>query len=285
MGITIEIVRLGTVATDHTFMVANRTPGTQQSIPVNAFLIRGALDGPILVDTGWKDHQPLLNLGFTVDRPPNEELSAALEAHGTSIGEIELVISTHLHLDHSGGVEQFPMSTPVMVNRRELEFAASGLQWPAYDQRDVQQFIERIYQPGALRFLDLEGTGPVEVAPGVFCESAGGHTPGMLAIDVVTDEGVARICGDVFYDPFAQIVEPPFTLAVGEPGLTGFFVVGQREERIAMKRALNGTRFLLPSHDRPWVLQTSKIVGSVEGSIVPGPIQPLESPLTATAAS
>jgi hypothetical protein len=41
---------------------------------------------------------------------------------------------------------------------------------------------------------------PDEIAPGIVCEAAGGHTEGSMNILVETAEGTACICGDVVYD-------------------------------------------------------------------------------------
>lgn len=57
------------------------------------------------------------------------------------------------------------MTTPVVLNRREIEFAANGLQGPGYAPEDLKHLIDRAHVSGGIRWLDLEITGPVEVAP------------------------------------------------------------------------------------------------------------------------
>ena len=79
---------------------------------------------------------------------------------------------------------------------------------PQYPAVDIKHLIDRLHTKGALRFLDLEITGPVELMPGVICEAAGAHTEGSMNVIVKTNEGEANICGDVIYDINDQIVEP-----------------------------------------------------------------------------
>ena len=100
------------------------------------------------------------------------------------------------------------MNTTVVVNRRELEYSVSGLMHPQYPAPDIKHLIDRLHTKSALRFLDLEITGPVELMPGVYCEAAGAHTEGSMNVHVQTAEGIATICGDVIYDINDQIVEP-----------------------------------------------------------------------------
>ena len=86
------------------------------------------------------------------------------------------------------------MNTTVVLNRRELEYSVSGLMHPQYPAVDIKHLIDRLHTRGALRFLDLEVTGPVELIPGVYCEAANAHTEGSMNIHVHTAEGIATIC-------------------------------------------------------------------------------------------
>jgi hypothetical protein len=79
----------------------------------------------------------------------------------------------------------------------------------------------KVQEAGALRFLDLQISGPTELMPGLICESAGGHTEGSMNVIVKTAEGVATICGDVLYDINDQLVEPLREISDMEPRVTG----------------------------------------------------------------
>ena len=82
------------------------------------------------------------------------------------MGDVRYVMHTHLHIDHAGKDDLFPMNTTVVLNRRELEYSVSGLMHPQYPLPDIKHLIDRLHTKGALRFLDLEISGPIEMMPG-----------------------------------------------------------------------------------------------------------------------
>ena len=101
-------------------------------IPIPAFLIRHPSAGAILVDTGLHPSiatDPKQNLGSAgarIAKPvlkAGEDVPAQLRARGLDPGEIPVVIMTHLHLDHTSAISEFPQSTFVVgrgrVGRRD----------------------------------------------------------------------------------------------------------------------------------------------------------------------
>jgi hypothetical protein len=141
---------------------------------------------------------------------------------------------------------------------------------PQYPKPDIQHLIERLHTPQALRFEDLELSGPIELMPGVVLEAANAHTEGSLNVHVETAEGRATICGDVIYDIQDQIVEPfniPFSQEIQ---VTGNHAGSKRGEKAAAKKLLSAT-FLLPVHDKPAKLLHGQVVGRLEHA-VPGPV-------------
>ena len=191
--------------------------------------------------------------------------------HGLKLRDIRYICHTHLHIDHAGKDDLFPMNSTVVVNRRELEYSVSGLMHPQYPLPDIKHLIDRLHTKNALRFMDLEITGRVELIPGVYCEAAGAHTEGSMNIVVDTAEGEANICGDVIYDFNDQIVEPFRQTQASEPQVTGNHGGSKRQEKAAIKKLLATARFLLPIHDRPALIESQQVVGRFQDS-VPGPI-------------
>ena len=163
------------------------------------------------------------------------------------------------------------MNTTVVLNRRELEYSVSGLMHPQYPAPDIKHLIDRLHTKGALRFLDLEITGPVELMPGVYCEAAGAHTEGSMNVHVHTAEGIATICGDVIYDFNDQIVEPFHEIGDAEPRITGNHGTTQARGEGGDQEAAEQSRFLLPVHDRPAKIEGGQVVGRLQDQ-VPGPI-------------
>ena len=143
---------------------------------------------------------------------------------------------------------------------------------PQYPAPDIKHLIDRLHTKNALRLLDLEITGPIELMPGVYCEAAGAHTEGSMNVHVHTAEGVATICGDVIYDFNDQIVEPFHQINDGEPQTTGNHGMTKRDEKGAIKKLLANARFLLPVHDRPAKIEARQWSWRGCTMSVPGPI-------------
>src|SRR5258708_34214574 len=88
-----------------------------------------------------------------------------LARHGVRMGDVRFVCHTHLHIDHPGKDDLFPMNTTVVVNRKELEYSVSGLMHPQYPAPDIKHLIDRLHTTSALRFLVLETPAPVNRCP------------------------------------------------------------------------------------------------------------------------
>lgn len=277
MTLTVHTLELGRAATDSLFFVKHRMPGTLVSAPVHGYLILGG-EKPIVVDTGFRNDDVMARVGFVPDLREENSLQAQLDRYGVAIEDVGVVVQTHLHVDHAGHNDEFPLTTPVVVNRTEMEFAAGGLQGLGYAPEDLKHLIDRTHAPGAMRWLDLELTGPVQIAPGVRCEYAGGHTEGSLVVYVDTADGEAAICGDILYDIEDQAVQGLMQNGFLEPQVSNNFTGSLRQEVAAIKKVLNKATFVLPGHDRGAKVENGEIVGRVDGLSVPGPILPLPSP-------
>jgi N-acyl homoserine lactone hydrolase len=112
-------------------LLTNKDP---VAVPVPAFLIRHSSAGAILVDTGLHPSvaaDPAENFGSLANRfskitlAPGEDVPSQLRKRGLGPGEVPIVVMTHLHLDHSSAISEFPESTFV-VSETEWEAAARG---------------------------------------------------------------------------------------------------------------------------------------------------------------
>jgi glyoxylase-like metal-dependent hydrolase (beta-lactamase superfamily II) len=104
------------------------------TVPVPAFLIRHPSAGAILVDTGLHPSiatdgkENFGSLGARFGKPDlnaGEDVPAQLRDRGLDPGEIPVVVMTHMHLDHSSAISEFPNSTFVL-SETEWESAATG---------------------------------------------------------------------------------------------------------------------------------------------------------------
>ncbi len=274
MGLEIKTLSLIDLELDSSFLVLAREMGVPAHVPTHGYLILGG-DAPILVDTGASHPEIMHRLGMKGWVSEEQKLENQLAKYELEFKDIRWILHTHLHIDHAGQDDRFPMTTTVVINRKELEHSVSGLMGEQYPAEYVKHLVDRLHTPGALRLLDLELTGPEQIIPGVRCEAAGGHTEGSMNILVDTDEGTACICGDVIYNIQHQIVEPIYQVLEFEPQVTGNHSNTKRSEKAAIKKALQNT-FILPIHDFPGRvdLRTGKVVARLSES-VPGPETPV----------
>jgi glyoxylase-like metal-dependent hydrolase (beta-lactamase superfamily II) len=280
MGLEIKVLDLGDIELESSFLVLGHDCGVAIQVPVFGMLILGG-ETPVLVDTGFSRPEIMDNLGMKGFYRDDQGLDNQLAKHGLHRADVGIILHTHLHIDHAGKDSEFPMDTVVVINRRELEFSVSGIMGEQYPAEYAKHLVDRLHTPGALRLLDLELAGPEEIIPGVRCEAAGGHTEGSMNVLVDTDEGTACICGDVVYDVVNQLINPFHQVMYVDAALTGNHATTKRQEKAAIRKAVNSGRFLLPIHDRPAVIEDGQVVGRlfdtvpgriIENSRFPGPL-------------
>jgi glyoxylase-like metal-dependent hydrolase (beta-lactamase superfamily II) len=241
MSWSVKTLDLGQVELNQRRLVPNGDGPAMVRVPVQSWLLRRLGDRARGVEQ------------------PHQRLSRQLAAHGVEPEDVRYVLHTHLHIDHAGQTDIFPFSATAVVNRRELEYAVSGLSGPSYPPEDIKHMIDRLHTRGALRLLDLELTGGEEIVDGIRCAAAGAHTEGSMLVYADTTEGLACFCGDLVYSVRYQLQMPTTTEA--DPGLTANYVVTRRSEKAAMKRMLqSATRFrLYPSHDRSVMIDHGRV--------------------------
>ncbi len=74
----------------------------------------------------------------------------------------------------------------------------------------------------------------------------------------------------MIYDFNDQVVNPFHEINDHEPRVTGNHSVSKREEKAAIKKLLNGSKFLLPIHDKPAKIEHARVVARLDMT-VPGP--------------
>jgi glyoxylase-like metal-dependent hydrolase (beta-lactamase superfamily II) len=146
-------------------------------LPIQAVLIRSP-DGVVLVDTGLGP-QPREFMGET-----ESTLLHQLEPES-----VDLVIHTHLHVDHVGWDGVFPRARYV-VHRDDWAFFMAP--W----QIRVRPHLRRLEPLSEEGLVDLVG-GETEVAPGIRVVPSPGHTPGHMHVRVEHDGAAAVVLGDV----------------------------------------------------------------------------------------
>jgi glyoxylase-like metal-dependent hydrolase (beta-lactamase superfamily II) len=148
-------------------------------VPYHCLLVRTA-EAVVLVDTGLGSAEhPFGGSGGG--------LWGELERHGVTPEEVDVVVVTHGHLDHIGGLVRD--GAPAFPRAR---YAMSRLDWELWTSEaqlaemsplssgPAREHLPPLAAAGVLDLVDGEG----EVAPGVRVVPAPGHTPGHMAVEV-----------------------------------------------------------------------------------------------------
>ena len=135
----------------------DESSGYRVRLPVQGFLLVGP-EHVVVVDTGFRHPDLLERIGLRGCEEPAQTLDAQLRAYGVRFGDVRYILHTHLHLDHAGQTDKFPLTTTVVINRRELEYSVSGLSGGSYPPEDVKHLVDRLHTRGSLRLLDFDAT-------------------------------------------------------------------------------------------------------------------------------
>ena len=118
MALEIKILDYGDIELETSFLVLGHECGRVRRVPVYGFLILGGAY-PILVDTGYRDNAIMETLGMRGHCYHENLVEQQLAKHGVKMGDVRYILHTHLHIDHAGNDDDFPMNTTVVI-------AASG---------------------------------------------------------------------------------------------------------------------------------------------------------------
>jgi glyoxylase-like metal-dependent hydrolase (beta-lactamase superfamily II) len=180
-------------------------------IPIPAFLIRHPSAGAILVDTGLHPSiatDPRENFGSLATRfakialAPGEDVPSQIRKRGLEPAEVPFVVMTHLHLDHSSAISEFPNSTFV-VSEAEWRAASGGSMQDGYRRSHFDYAFEYRtvdFDRGNVdsyasfgRSFDLFGDGSVRLA------FTPGHSAGHMSVIARLAERDFVIGGDCVY--------------------------------------------------------------------------------------
>jgi glyoxylase-like metal-dependent hydrolase (beta-lactamase superfamily II) len=170
--------------------------GWDEQIDINYYVwvIRGGGE-TIVVDTGTGP-------GLAVERrlSPWTNPVDVLSRIGATAGTVTRVILTHLHWDHSGGMETFPETfskATFYVQKREFDF------W-VFDSVARRRNFARLTAEAANRRLPalaeqgrlVSVPGDAQILPGIELLLCPGHTVGLQAVAVNTAKGTAVVASD-----------------------------------------------------------------------------------------
>ena len=184
-------------------------------------------DGLVLVDTGFgvqdylKPSHMMSGFLWLMGVPCDVEETALhqIRALGYSQQDVKHIVFTHLHLDHAGGMRDFPQAK-IHVFKGEFESAMSprGLvergcdsahwahnpNWVLHDRVDGEWF-------GFPSLRILAGN-----SPSIYLIPLPGHTRGHCGVAIASEQGWLFNCGDAA-SPFHKEVDPQDNPADQQP--------------------------------------------------------------------
>lgn len=209
----------GTVTIPLEELLTHTTPGhvkavmardflpTQYETSINAYLVHTG-SRLVLVDTG----------AGGLFGPTGGDLVASMKAAGYAPSDVDDVLLTHIHRDHSGGLTVdgkavFPNAT-VWVDRHEADHWFGAKTSGASDGHDhggtkeAEDSLRPYRESGRLKTFDA----PAQVVPGIRAEPARGHTPGH-SLYVAESRGERIVFwGDLLHISHVQFGEPSITI-------------------------------------------------------------------------
>jgi len=144
----------------------------------------------ILVDTGFDEA-----VGTRRGRRTVKPVVEGLAAIGIDPANVETIIVSHLHYDHSGNYDLFPRAR-YHLQDREMEYATGRAMCHhairnSFEPDYVVAMVRKVFA-GRVEFHD----GDDLIAPGVSVHHIGGHTKGLQSVRVDTRLGPVVLAAD-----------------------------------------------------------------------------------------
>ena len=165
-----------------------------------------------VIDTGF-DEAMARKRGRNHLQCPGE----GLKKLGIDPALVKDVIITHLHYDHCGNHNLFPMAK-YHVQDREMMFSTGRYMTHAhmrlpFEEEDVVAMVRKLYQ-GRLEFHD----GDEEIAPGLSLHYVGGHSMGLQMVRAQTRRGWMVLASDAthFYANIERGIPYPIVFNAGD---------------------------------------------------------------------
>jgi len=196
---TIHPIVMGTKVFDKSMMTYQYGQGESFTIPIFSWLIKGG-EKNILIDTG--EMNPIQSreredaIGGKI-----YTFEQGLALHGLTPTDIDIVIHTHLHMDHCENDYKCE-NARFYIHENELESVHNP---HALDYRYLEDYVEDIEENGQISVVKKD----MEIVDGLRVMHTPVHTKGGLTVFINTQKGTAAITGfciiDENYNPPPEI--------------------------------------------------------------------------------
>lgn len=228
----VKAIQVGLLELDRSAMTHFKGKGEKIFVPV---WCAGATDGvhKVVIDTGIRDIELYKLSEPGASQTPEQKTEVAIKRiMGWDPEEVDIVINTHLHCDHSGANGVFKNAT-FFVQKKEWEEAFNPIvpEAPFYDTLCFDRDAVNYFQ---WEFLD----GDAQILPGLCVITTPGHTKGHQSVLLDTEDGVVCVSGDICN--VAENVNGNL-----EPNI----IVQVAETYESFKRIRQFAKYILPGHE------------------------------------
>lgn len=228
-------------------------PGYLQDGNIYAFLQSWLIDAgdlKILVDTGAGNGKE--RPGIPVFGGLQTDFMARFDRTGFKPEDVDIVVCTHLHIDHVGWNTQWDGSAwvPTFPKARYLFPAIDREAWDPgkshYATLRGREVNTNVFEDSVKPILDAGLAECVEdgfcVAPGMVLHTTPGHTPGHMLLEVTDGPDTAMFTGDILHHPM-QIFRPDWNSVYCENR-----VQAAATRRSVVERAADTGARIVPAH-------------------------------------